>query len=609
MTMFQPHYNPLSHKRGSCGKIPLIMWKGFSLHRVFIGFLIFLGLFLGSVTESKAGLFDNIFLWTRETRVQEQTRSLQESLLKSENEGIPSQGSHTANTNQFIMLDINSRLLGVDEESLSLTYSPSEVKILTDRYGNGLIGDVGSGIAILYNQPASTKTYVADLLESAHIIPKAQAQGLGFASLDPILESWKIFRNVAYLFFVLIFLIIGFMIMFRQKIGGQTVVTVQQAIPNIVIALVVVTFSYAIAGFLIDMMYLLMYLMIGVFDPAGGVKLLGENILEFGKRLVIGTKENISVGSTVNDSVRDLVTEITFPQGSGPGAEAVGTFLGWISGLTMSLIVSIAILIGVFKIFFELLKTYVIIIILITISPLFLMAGALPGKGNFGAWLKQVFGNLLAFPIVLLALILYEMFTATPLSEGGFMPPFLINRGAGNAIITLVGIGIILIIPDLIKEMKKALKIDGGIWETLAGKAGETLGGVSKGIAPIGGRVVGGVGGAAIGGTIGAAGRIPAALLNRDFGEIITGASKGAGEGVRRGVTIGGTVARSAGARQPDILNPVTEAIDKTLGTEESIRRERALQIFEDAADAMNVSPRSGGSGGSGSSGNSGDNS
>ena len=38
-------------------------------------------------------------------------------------------------------------------------------------------------------------------MESAHIIPKAQAQGLGFASLDPILEGWKQFRNVAYLFF------------------------------------------------------------------------------------------------------------------------------------------------------------------------------------------------------------------------------------------------------------------------------------------------------------------------------------------------------------------------------------------------------------------------
>src|SRR5690606_25281628 len=89
--------------------------------------------------------------------------------------------------------------------------------------------------------------------------------GLGFSSLDPILDTWKAFRNVAYLFYVIMFLVIGFMIMFRQKISSQAVVTAQQALPKIIISLIAVTFSYALAGLMIDAMYLIMYLIVGLF--------------------------------------------------------------------------------------------------------------------------------------------------------------------------------------------------------------------------------------------------------------------------------------------------------------------------------------------------------
>ena len=52
--------------------------------------------------------------------------------------------------------------------------------------------------------------------------------------------------------------------MFRAKINPQTVVTIQSAIPKAVVALILVTFSYAIAGLMIDLMYLLIGLIFGV---------------------------------------------------------------------------------------------------------------------------------------------------------------------------------------------------------------------------------------------------------------------------------------------------------------------------------------------------------
>jgi hypothetical protein len=71
--------------------------------------------------------------------------------------------------------------------------------------GGGLIGSVNQGIVALYTPPASTRSYVADLMKSAKIIPEAQAQGLGFSALDPILETWKSFRNLVIFFLWLFF--------------------------------------------------------------------------------------------------------------------------------------------------------------------------------------------------------------------------------------------------------------------------------------------------------------------------------------------------------------------------------------------------------------------
>ncbi|MEA2056742.1 MAG: hypothetical protein U9O78_03500, partial [Patescibacteria group bacterium] len=194
-----------------------------------------------------------------------------EAAIKGETKGSPSLFSFTTKTFQGAQHAIMFNVGGPPKSALS-AMTEEEREVAYSIYGHGAISAVGGHIASLYQPPASGVRYVADVFESAKLIPQAQAQGTGFAALNPILETWKTFRNVAYLFFVLIFLVIGFMIMFRHKINGQTVITVQQAIPNIIVSLIFVTFSYAIAGFLIDLMYVLMYLFIGLFN--GSEKLI-----------------------------------------------------------------------------------------------------------------------------------------------------------------------------------------------------------------------------------------------------------------------------------------------------------------------------------------------
>ena len=57
--------------------------------------------------------------------------------------------------------------------------------------------------------------------------------------------------------------------MFRMKINPQNVATFQSAIPKIVTTLILITFAYAIAGFMIDLMFVLFNLIPSVFQASG----------------------------------------------------------------------------------------------------------------------------------------------------------------------------------------------------------------------------------------------------------------------------------------------------------------------------------------------------
>lgn len=361
----------------------------------------------------------------------------------------------------------------------------------TDPSAGSFRSSITKAFAYLYTPQADTATYVADIMNSAglNIAQPAYAQGLGFSALDPILDTWKALRNVAYLFYVIMFLIIGFMIMFRQKISSQAVVTAQQALPKIIVSLITVTFSYAIAGLLIDTMYIVMYLIIGLFPGqtfAGGTLSLKEIAMDR-NIFQIGTYLLTSAGTLANaqESVRAMITSALDTQLSG-----VADALGLIGGITFAIVFALATLFGIFRLFFELLKTYISIIITIVLAPLALMLGALPGNNAFQAWIKTLVANLAVFPGILLILTLAFMLiggqyggnTANKVVpqvqaqgtffqgsyNGGFLPPYIPGSGSGNAISIMLGLGVILIMPDLATQIKKTLGGNGGIFEQFA---------------------------------------------------------------------------------------------------------------------------------------------
>jgi len=146
------------------------------------------------------------------------------------------------------------------------TNNPSDGDKNFSKSGLGFMSNL---IALPFsNPPASGIAWTYSGLANAGFFPKAlAAEGIGMGSIQPFAKIWKIFRDVTYLLLVIVLIAIGFMVMFRAKINPQTVISVENALPKIIIALILITFSFAIAGFMIDLMYLLIAIIISILSP------------------------------------------------------------------------------------------------------------------------------------------------------------------------------------------------------------------------------------------------------------------------------------------------------------------------------------------------------
>ena len=209
--------------------------------------------------------------------------------------------------------------------------------------------------------------------------------------------------NLAYLFFVIVMIIAGFMIMFRHKIGGQAMVTLGNVLPNVIIALVVATFSFAIAGLIIDFGGLIIGLIVDVFDLSD----TASSIAGFGNLF-----SNVFTGGV---KMATLISGIGGALGLGGilgGVGGLGALLGgpvaWVAaaavgaiGLLFALIVLGIIAFGAIKVLITLFKAYFQLLLSVILGPLQITLGAIPGNNKaIMNWVKGVLRSVLVFPVV-----------------------------------------------------------------------------------------------------------------------------------------------------------------------------------------------------------------
>ncbi|NMC35875.1 hypothetical protein GYA49_02405 [Candidatus Beckwithbacteria bacterium] len=367
---------------------------------------------------------------------------------------------------------------------------------------SGAIGAFTKGVTFMASKPpVKTSAYLADLGRQMNLVTPAYAQGTGFQALEPVLELWKAFRNISYVGFVLIFVVIGFMIMFRAKIGQQAALTIQQALPQIVITLLLVTFSYAIAAFMIDLIFFLIYLAVGAFEAFGILNApsssnyvnVVENIFFEKNILTIALQDLLSWGTdqaagSASYALGDMIQQ-AFPGIIGSGLAFISAPLGY-------LIIAVAILIAVFKLFFQLLMAYIGLVFSVIFAPMILLFNAIPGSDSFGKWIKGLLANALVFPVTAVMILIAGALTNSQkfgiADDIGYQfsgttkvlgVPFISGGFDTNAIQALIGIGVLMMLPKVVELVQKSLGVEGGlagmmgsIAEPLSGGAGRVFG-------------------------------------------------------------------------------------------------------------------------------------
>jgi hypothetical protein len=427
---------------------------------------------------------------------------------------IDSPTPNLANTTAYILYTITVVLRGTvsvnEQASNGQASGPSRtLGQATENYG--AIGGVGFLMGeMIRNQPASTKTYVAYVADNSRLTgDQVYAQGLGFSALNPILGTWVAFRNTAYYLLILMFFVSGFLILIRHKISGQVAVTVQTILPRLVLTLILITFSYAIAGLVIEVMFYAIYFVINMFSGSifhsdasfnlfynqDGKSLtdlaLNTHIFEFMLGYIFNNNGASAwgaadaLGTMVQQTIEAIVGEHAVLGFFSDG----GLFRGLIT-IVFTLIFGIALLIAMFRTFFALLMSYAGFIINVVLSPFILLPGVMPNNNAFGDWIKNLVAGVAPFVVAIFMIFMALALTGGPETnqpgvgyrpsgatggeervEGLRLPLIMAGNIDSSAFMGIIAMGFMLLLPEAVGITKKLVGAKGGIFDEYKDKA------------------------------------------------------------------------------------------------------------------------------------------
>src|SRR3989344_7084788 len=248
-----------------------------------------------------------------------------------------------------------------------------------------------------------------------------------------VLELWKLARNASYAILSIIMIVIGMMIMVRKKVNPQLIVTVENAIPRVILGVFLITFSYPIGATIISLI-----------EP---FKRLGDGILNSMAASLnpVGALGAGAIAVLVWLMLMSVIAAII----SGGAGLPVIVGVGAGAGIVMIIVFVIYLVVCAIAFF----KTLLIMIrmIMATITAPFTFAiGTIPGKEEVVTnWFKLMFARALSVfamytTLALSGLVLHYLI-ANPFSGGGIwdlgnllimwvMTPFIIIVILGTAI-------------------------------------------------------------------------------------------------------------------------------------------------------------------------------
>lgn len=359
--------------------------------------------------------------------------------------------------------------------------------------------------------------------------------GTGFTLLQPLQGLWAWSRNLTYVAFIILIIVIGFMILFRNQLDGGTPITIFNSIPTMILSLVLITFSYPITSFFIDVITVGTNLTQSVMLSTPGapgyesiwrddtkwnvaipviqkqgqapVSTVGRNNLqpddpwmsvwqifntsgaslckdaEGGAKCDISNllPDNIGAGNAIGQIVQFV---ISFAQGTG------------VDNTLVSIVLGFAAFSAAIKLFLSLLNKYIVLTVGVILAPWYFFIAALPSKSQSTIvdFLKMHLGAALSFVAIYAVFLFLIIFVKTPTTANLTWIPPLMGYNAdqivqGNVLGGLIAFGIFLATPSIPDMIDKIFDIPSG--SEVAQAIGERVTGAAQGAAGYGRMVAG----------------------------------------------------------------------------------------------------------------------
>jgi hypothetical protein len=353
-------------------------------------------------------------------------------------------------------------------------------QILKETQKAGAVGNVFEANNFMYeNKPSSAIAWFNHETDKINNDSQVLAQsasdtatyrpGLGFNVLEPVYGLWTWSRNITYVLFIVLAIVIAFLILFRSSLGGQNPITIFNSVPSIILSLVLITFSYPISGLFIDVITvgtnLAQNLLVGspgapgynqIWEQEDGVDFIGEEGDGIPDRRQIQPDDiEISIwriinqgdvelceseGGALNDdcNLSNLLPTGAIGEGSIAGANlnefagnilaGLASFLGGVANPLIQVIVAISILMVSIRLFLQLLNKYLVLILMPLLAPWYFFLGALPSKASsmYSLFIRVHLGAALTFVALYTYFLLIIVIGVLPsISAIDFVPPLL----------------------------------------------------------------------------------------------------------------------------------------------------------------------------------------
>jgi hypothetical protein len=308
--------------------------------------------------------------------------------------------------------------------------------------------------------PLDLNYFVYKSFEKTPFVGRALAQSnlYGAPLITDVYFAWVIVRNLAFGVFALLMLIVGIMMINRTRLNAQAVVTIQYALPKIIISVILIAFSYPIGAIIVTTVWYVRFALFSIVFSQGAHAVMGA----LGSLL-----SSYFSPTTFSINVGLLVVQIMLSVFILVG----GSVLALILVLVLALIVVIQLFLCVIKQAIY----YVKMLFEVVLAPVSFVYAAIPGNDDaLMAWFKKMLAYALCV-FVLSVMPMLVIFIALTISIGISTPAIegLVGRAfaggmlsssmamisvVAGALVTYVGLSMTLKLPAQIEEVITGVK-------------------------------------------------------------------------------------------------------------------------------------------------------